>query len=257
METDPDALAPWVYVPGREGSLQAEMLAAARRFDRLPLRLPQEPQALIQALEAGSPVLVLQNLGFRRWPRWHYAVLIGVRPDTADFLLRSGTTEREALSARRFLGSWDLAGRWAVVLAGPGQIPAGTTEQAWLAAAAPFESLNRLATAEAAYHAARMRWPQSALPWQALANVQYARGESAAAETSLRQALTLNPQAVAARNNLANLLLARGCVRAAREQLAGLDEIPTGFRDAVERTRQRIEAAGGATGYVAGARCVD
>lgn len=243
LDATPEALAPWVYVPGREGSLQAEMLAAARRFDRVPVRLGSDPQALIGALERGHPVLVLQNLGLRRWPRWHYAVVIGYDPRERAFILRSGTTRREVLAERRFVASWERADRWAVVLAEPDAIPTATTVQDWLAGAAPFESLGRLAVAEQAYRAAITRWPQSALPWQAISNVDHALGRTAAAERALRRAVELDDQAVVARNNLANLLLARGCVEAAQRQVDTLRQVPPRFATALEQTREKIRLA--------------
>lgn len=238
----PDQLTPLIYVPGREGSLQAEVIAAARRYQRLPLRLAPEVDALIAALQAGHPVLVLQNLGLRRWPLWHYAVLIGYEPEHERFILRSGVTPRERTRAARFISSWELAGRWALVLAEPDQIPAFAQAESWLAAAAPFESLGQLPIAERAYTAAAQRWPNSSLSWQALANTRYARTDRVGAEQALRYAIELDSQAAAARNNLANLLLERGCPIAARAQLDALREVPLNLRAALAHTRESIDA---------------
>lgn len=243
LPVTPEQLAPLIYVPGRKGSLQAEMIAASRRFQRLPLRLGPAPDELIAALQAGRPVLVLQNLGLRRWPLWHYAVLVGYDPGRAQFILRSGITQRETTSAARFLASWELAGRWAMVLAEPAEIPPFARAENWLAAAAPFESLGQIALAERAYEAATLRWPESSLAWQAAANARYARADRAGAEQALRRALALTPQAAAARNNLANLLLERGCPGAARAQLDALVEVPLNLRSALDETRASINAA--------------
>lgn len=236
----PEQLTPLVYVPGREGSLQAEMIAATRRFDRLPLRLPPRPESLIEALHAGQPVLLLQNLGLRRWPTWHYAVLVGFEPRGGDFVLRSGTEQREVLGARRFLAAWEQADHWALVAAVPDNVPAFATEQDWLAAAAPFESLGRMAIAERAYRAAVTRWPDSALAWQGLATTRYASKDLVGAEDALRHAVSLNPASVPARNNLANVLLERGCAAQARDQLEALGEIPSAFADAIRETRAAV-----------------
>lgn len=239
----PAQLAPLMYTPGREGSLQAELIAALRRHDHLPLRLAPTPEALVQALHAGSPVLVLQNLGLARWPAWHYAVVVGYEPDGARFLLRSGTEPRKRERARSFVASWDRAQRWALVAAAPHAVPSFATVEHWLAAAAPFESLGRLTVAETAYRAAIARWPDSALAWQALANVRYAANDPAEAERALGEALRLEPDSVPARNNLANLLLERGCPRAARAQIKALATIPESLRPAIENTRRLIDAA--------------
>lgn len=242
----PEQLTPLIYVPEREGSLQAEVIAATRRFDRLPLRLPPRPEPLIAALHAGQPVLLLQNLGLRRWPAWHYAVLVGYEPQAGDFVLRSGTEQRQVMGAHRFLAAWEQADHWAIVAADPDGVPDFATEQDWLAAAAPFESLGRTPIAERAYRAAVARWPASVLGWQGLANARYATKDLAGAEDALRRAVALDPASVPSRNNLANVLLERGCVAQARSQIESIDaleSIPAGFADAIRETRRAVARA--------------
>lgn len=241
----PDQLTPLIYLPGREGSLQAEMIAATRRYDRLPLKVESTPEALHAALQAGDPVLLLQNLGFRRWPAWHYAVLVGFDPAGQDYVLRSGTEQRLVTGSRRFFQTWDRSERWGFTAVSPDRVPAYATAANWLAAAAPFESLGRLGIAEQAYRAALQRWPESSLAWQGLANTRYAANDKPAAEVALRKAVELDPGSVPARNNLANVLLERGCAGAAAAQLAGIDEVTSPFAMELRQTRAAIEAAGG------------
>ena len=60
------------------GTLQTEMLAAARRYGALAVPLQPQLDALLRRSRAGHPVVVLQNLGLELvGPRWHYAVLVG------------------------------------------------------------------------------------------------------------------------------------------------------------------------------------
>ncbi|MEY6433868.1 PA2778 family cysteine peptidase, partial [Thioalkalicoccus limnaeus] len=109
----PEELVPRVYLPARQGSLQPEIRATARYYDRLAYELDPRLTALLTELAAGHPVLVLQNLGIWRWPVWHYAVVVGFDAERQQVILRSGTTERQVLSARRFLMSWARADAWA------------------------------------------------------------------------------------------------------------------------------------------------
>jgi tetratricopeptide (TPR) repeat protein len=243
IETTPELLTPQIFVPGREGSLQVELLATARRYDRVPLRIGRELADLRAALADGQPVLVLQNLGLRHWPRWHYAVVIGFDAAADRFLLRSGTTFRESLLAQNFLASWDRADRWAFVVTTVDSIPEHANVEAWIAAAAPFESLGRLDLAEQAYESALRKWPDSALVWQGIANVRHARGRGTEAEQALRRALEIRPQEAAARNNLAYLLLERGCPSAARQELNRIQDLPKALSGVVADTRAEIEAA--------------
>ncbi len=216
----PEALVPQVYLPARHGSLQAELLAAARRHDRLPYVIDPTAAALQAQLKAGHPVLVLQNFGSRRSPLWHYAVVIGYEPGARAYLLRSGITARQRLVARRFLATWERADHWAVVLAAPGQVPIGAQPARYLQAVSALESAGHYPAAALGYAAAVAQWPDAPLAWFGLAGARLAQGQPAAAETAYEQLLQRAPAHVAARNNLAVLLARRGCIDAARSQLS-------------------------------------
>lgn len=236
----PETLAAQVYVPGREGSLQAELVAAVRGHDRVAVRLGPDLHDLIAALAEKRPVLVLQNLGLRSLPRWHYAVLIGYDDARNELILRSGRQARERLSPRRFLQTWELAERWAVVIAHPAQPPQSVSARAWIAALAPFESLGRGETARQGYEAASARWPREPLVWQALANARYAHQDLVGAQHALEQAVALDPSAPAL-NNLAQVQLERGCASAARAMLDRIGPAPAGFAAAVAHTRAAVD----------------
>jgi hypothetical protein len=242
----PADLVPEVYLPGLQGSLQPEMLASARRRDRLPYVLPPTSDAIVAQLVAGIPVLVLQKLGAGPWPGWHYAVVVGYDVEAQVFLLRSGTERRLEMSAARFLATWDRADRWAFVVLQPGQMPGTPDASRYVEAAAALEAVGRIDAAGIAYQAAATQWPRDALPRLGLGNVALARGDLAAAESDYRQAIELDRGNVAARNNLAEVLLRRGCVSAARSET----EIATAFAGtgplaaAVEDTAARVAAGG-------------
>lgn len=76
LETSPDRLADSVYTPGRQGTLQSEIITGARRQGRLALPIRDMGEAFANVAE-GRPVLILQNLALEIVPQWHYAVLVG------------------------------------------------------------------------------------------------------------------------------------------------------------------------------------
>ena len=244
LEVTPEELTPLVYVPERHGSLQAEMLAATRQYQRIPLRLQPDPAELISALDAGSPVLVLQNLGLESLPVWHYAVVIGFDSQSNKFVLRSGEDERLEVRAQIFLKSWDLAGRWAFIAAHADHVAPMATPASWIAAAAPFESIGNSALARRAYLAAQAQWPADALSRLAMANLEYSEGDLDAALTQLSEAVHYAPDDVAARNNLAQVLLEKQCPASARAQMDRIIDIPAWLQDAVSQTRAEIDGAG-------------
>jgi tetratricopeptide (TPR) repeat protein len=238
----PDELAPTLYLPGRQGSLQAEVIASARRHARVPYPLRPRLEDLLATVAAGTPVLVLQNLRLRSWPAWHYAVVVGYDGDDDSVILRSGTERRRTMSLRAFERSWSLAERWALAVVTPESPPARAEALPWLQAASAFEELGQPGIAGRAYQAATRRWPAEPLGWQVLANLRYARKDLAGAEDALRQALALAPSA-ATLNNLAQVLLERGCPAAALaaiERAAALDDAPAS--ETIARTRAQVEA---------------
>ena len=206
VDVTPQQLVPQVYIPDRQGSLQAEMLVATRSQGRVPYVLPESLAPMLMELRAGQPVLLLQNLGLDRWPVWHYAVLVGFDPAGEKFLLRSGITRREERGAVPFLASWDRGGRWSMVAVQAGEPPASADVLGWLRAVAPFESMGHLDLAAEGYLAAVARWPEEAIAWTALGNVRYLQRDLLAAEAAYLHALELSPGFRTACNNLVQTL---------------------------------------------------
>ena len=242
-EVSPESLVPEVFLPGRKGSLAVELVAATRTHDRLAYPLDPTPLAILEEIAAGRPVLVMQNVALKIAPTWHFAVVIGYDLDARTFVLRSGTVERLVMSERGFLRTWDLADRWAIVVLEPGQLPANPDLHRYMTAAAELEATGRLDAAVLAYEKAHEHWPTSAWPALGVANVSYAQHKWAAAEEGYRTALAIDPSNVVANNNLAELLLERGCLTEARTHAkrASEEAIGTPLEEAANATVKKIE----------------
>jgi len=223
VEATPETLEKRVYLPGRRGSLQIEMQAAPRAFGRLSYRLEPELSAIVHELDAGRPVLVLHNYGLPFWPRWHYAVVVGYDGANDRVVLRSGTKRRQLMSASNFMRAWDNGDRWALVILHPGELPTSPDKRSYLESAAAFEGVASPQDAWRSFDAAVRRWPEDAVALIGRGTASYRRGELSAATADYRAALALDASQVAARNNLAVVLLESGCVEQAREQLSRID----------------------------------
>ncbi len=241
----PEDLVAEVYIPARKGSLQTEMLAATRQRGRIAYVLEPSIAALVHELAAQRPVLVLLNLGVRSWPIWHYAVVIGYEEDTHALLLRSGTTERQRMSLRRFSGAWSRADHWAYVALSPGELPVRGSGERYAAAVADLEGVDP-AAALLAYEAGIARWPESPLLRLGAANALLAQGDMPAAESALTALLGISPADAAARNNLAELLSLRGCRDAALAQIELARSAAQGspLAPAIAQTAAEIESRG-------------
>lgn len=209
VATSPEALAPQVYLPEREGSLQAEMLAAARRHGLIAYPLAPRLQDALREIAAGTPVIVLQNLAFEFAPRWHYAVAVGYDLPREEIVLRSGTTRRLTTTLSNFERTWARSGHWAMVALPPERLPESAAEDTYVAAAAALER-GSAAAARRAYAGALVRWPHNLVARIGLGNAAYAMKDLEAAEAAYRQATLDHPQAADAWNNLAQALLEIG-----------------------------------------------
>lgn len=243
--TTPEALVPLVYIPARKGSLQVEMLAVPRRFERLSYVLGRNLDSILAELDAGRPVLVLHNYGLPILPRWHYAVVIGYDAPSDRLILRSGVKERDEWRPRTFMVAWHHAERWAMVVLRPGEIPATAVAKLYLEAAADFERGASPAAALLAFDAAVKRWPTESVAWIGRGTAQYRAGKLTEAAQDYAAAVRVDGSNAGARNNLAQTLLDLGCPRSAREQIQAIDPatLQSPLREAVMDTRQHVDAA--------------
>jgi tetratricopeptide (TPR) repeat protein len=202
----PESLVSEVYLPRREGSLQVEMLAAGRRHGALTAPIEPRLDALLAELDAGHPVLVLQNLSLPIAPRWHYAVVIGYDIDRGEVILRSGTTRRMTMPLSTFEHTWSRSGFWGMVALKPGELPASTALEQMQAALIAYEKSASPESAQQAYRAALQRWPGTLALQLGVGNTAYASGDRAAAAEAFRSAAAAHPDNGAAFNNLAVVL---------------------------------------------------
>jgi hypothetical protein len=242
VDVDAQELVAQVYIPERRGSLQVEMLATTRMAGRLAYIIQPEPAAVLAEIAAGRPVLVLQNVGLKFAPLWHYAVVVGYEAATNSLILRSGVTKRRIIRAGKFARSWRASDNWAMVALRPGEMPAMPIEADYLRAAAALEAVGQVDAAEAAFAAAVNIWPDSPAVWFGIANARYALGNLADAERIYRQLLERRPDNAAMLNNLAQVLLDQDRCAEARETIgrASRQDLSLELREALADTRAAI-----------------
>lgn len=209
-----------VFLPGRGGSLQVDMMATTRTSGRLPYVLKPAFDDIIAELNTGRPVIVLQNLGISLIPQWHYAVVIGIDPDARTVILRSGVDQRRVTKIGTFLKTWQRGENWAMVVLRPGERPAQVNRERYLAAVASFEPHGNPHELLAAWRIAAELWPDDPVVLLGLGNAHYAASEPAEAEALYRRALSVYPDDVLISNNLAMSLARQSQFEAALHVIA-------------------------------------
>ena len=206
----PETLVRQIYVPERKGSFSVEMMASSRQYGRLNYALAPQLTAIFTALEAGFPVLVLQNNGLALYPVWHFAVIVGVDYQQQQFILRSGIDKRLLVSFTTFEYTWKRGNYWASLIIDPAQLPSWFEPEPTLQQLNLLEKHGSIRAAQVGYAQATQHWPEQQGAWLGLANSSVILGEMATAESAFKQLIQRFPQQAAGFNNLADLLLRQG-----------------------------------------------
>lgn len=217
LQTDPEILKELVYIPGREGSLQVEMVAAARAHGMLVYPLEKELESVLGEVASGNPVLVMQNLRFGWWPQWHFAVVIGYDAGERDLILHTDTRKREAIDLEVFSNTWGRADNWAVTILPPDRVPATAKPLRFLQSAHDLETTGRTTAAGIAYETAETTWPDQPTATMARGNLAWQLGRQGEATGHFLRAVKRFPEFAEGWNNLAFALKASGCSGAANQ----------------------------------------
>ncbi len=240
LSLTPEQLVEQVYLPARQGSLQADMLAAPRRYGVVSYPIAGRIDDLLREVAAGNPVLVLQDNGVALFSNWHYAVVAGFDYPAGELLLRSGETRRHAVPFTVFEYTWKKSAYWAMVTLPPDRIPATATESAYLSAVVAMARVGDAKAVATAYTTLLKRWPDNITASIALANTHYERGELPDAEALLRKAAARHPDSALVLNNLAQTLSDQGRNTEALKLVEHALRADSPFAAAVRETRETI-----------------
>jgi len=240
LELTPNDLTVDVYTPVLHGSLQPSLISAARLYGRIayPIKGLKE---LFAEINDNHPVIVLQNLGLKWYPKWHYAVVIGYENSGKTIILHSGMNPAERLSIQTFQNTWSRSDYWGLLVLPPDELPAIVTEEKYLNAVAGLERTGQFETAISAYRSAISRWPQSLSAWMGLGNSFYAQGDLSSAASAFKQAMQLYPSNGMPINNFAQVLWEQGKKEQAMQAIRHAIELGGPFKSVFEETLQDFE----------------
>lgn len=247
VNVEPQQLTSFVYLPEKQGSLQVEMLAAARRYGMVAYLLPPKLADVLAEIAAGNPVVVLQNLGLSWYPVWHYAVAVGYDLSSEQMILRSGHEARQTLPFFTFEKTWARSNYWAMVALPPGRLPQTATPETYLPGIAALEHSSPESDVWPAYTAAMQHWPDSLAAKIAAGNYAYSRNNLTLAEQLFLEAAQAHPDSAAAYNNLAQTLSDlekyEAALAAARHAVEIGGSLESAARSTLEEIEQRMRGA--------------
>jgi tetratricopeptide (TPR) repeat protein len=241
VKVKPEQLTPIVFTPGREGSLQNDMLSASRRNGRVAYPI-KTLRAILAEVAAGTPVVVFQNLALSWYPQWHYAVAIGYDLDKEEIILHSGLTARERMAMTTFEHTWERAGSWAIAVLPPNRLPATAEPATYFKAVEGLEQAHKYEAAAQAYATALKRWPDDLDAMMGRGNALYALGRKSAAAQAFRAASQKHPESAAALNNLAHVLAELGRLAEAEKTARRAVALGGPFADTARKTLDEIVA---------------
>ena len=216
LTVDLDKLTRRVYIPERKGSLQIELVSAAREYKLIPYVIEAQLTTLLNEVLAGRPVLVLQNLGVSWYPKWHYAVVVGYNVPERELILRSGTIKRYVMSLRTFEYTWQRSKRWGLILLKPGELPEGGSALMFMKSLLGFESndgegkKDKWSILIPAYQAAVVRWPNALTLKMGYGNSLFSAKQYTLALAEYEKVISVNNVYAPAYNNAAQIYALQG-----------------------------------------------
>ena len=235
-----EAIEKTTFVPGKKGSFQPQMVAAARQLGLL-VAVSRDNADLFELLNAGFPVIVLLNQGTSTIPVWHYAVVVGYDLDRQLMILRSGETERQVMKISTFYEFFARSGYWKLIAFPPTMVPAGMGEAVFMKAAFELEQTLDDAAVERAYETALKEWPDSRKVKLVAANYFFRIEQYQRAYAIYHDVVLNTPEDPVALNNMAEALYGLGAFDQALEVIQkAMRLLGREYRDELEDTRKKI-----------------
>lgn len=194
-------IAPQVFTPGFNGSLQTDLISASRRQAMMAVKIEGLNQLLAE-VAAGHPVIIFENLSLSWAPQWHYALVLGFDLAKQEIILHSGHDPYYHWDLSKFERSWILGEYWGLVILPPGELAVAAGELANVTAAVGLEQAQKLPEAEKSYRKVLERWPTSLVALIGLANIMQKDGKKSEAIHLLKIAVKSHPDSKAAQHNL-------------------------------------------------------
>lgn len=169
-DIDASDIAPNIFIPDKQGSLQLEMVTATRHYDFLPYTERGTLTQLMSLISDGIPVIVFQNLSISLLPQWHYAVVKGYDLEKQTLSLHTGVTADHEMSFALFEKTWARGNYWLLAPVPPQKTSEHMTVFTYVSAAYDLLKVGKDEQAMAYLTAATQQWPSYWVSYFLIAN---------------------------------------------------------------------------------------
>jgi tetratricopeptide (TPR) repeat protein len=199
-----DELGSMMFTPGRSGTLQSDMIGAARRMGMIALPIDHFRKVFTEVSE-NHPVIVLQNLGSSANPLWHYSVITGYDLTQKSITLHTGKYKNLKMELSAFERTWKDAFYWALLVVPPDQLPRTASMSEILNAVSALERTHQYKNAITGYQSILKVEPNQVSALFGLGNTYASMNEWKQAAEAFEAAALLEPQSKAIWTNLGEI----------------------------------------------------
>jgi len=212
--TTPEDIAPSLFIPKREGSLQLELISAARSYGLLPYSTQSDFETLFSLIDDNVPVIVFQNVATSWFPMWHYALVIGYDQTEKKIIVHTGETQAHEMSYELFERVWQRGNYWILALLESEQTYSYLDSFIYTKAAHDMLTVGLNGAAINYLTTATKVWPQEWLSYFLLGNHYLNQSDQTAKWFSKGyKYASKNPEYL---NNYGYALVQEGCIMAAK-----------------------------------------
>lgn len=170
VNVSPNEIAPKLFIPDKDGSLQLEMVSATRQYAFLPYSDRGSLSSIMALVSDDIPVIVFQNLSIQLLPQWHYAVVIGFNSEEGTVTLHTGLTANHEMTFELFERTWGRGNYWYMAPVPPGVASDEMVPFNYTQAAYDMLKVGNKKKAIAFLETATKQWPDEWLSYFLLAN---------------------------------------------------------------------------------------
>lgn len=199
----PDDIAAAIYLPDIHGTLTADLMDYARKFNLWSRQYRGHAADLRQKLAAGIPLLVLGKFG----DRYHYFIVLDIDDFARTVTVHTDTRARHQFSQDQFWRVWDRANRWTLLVCPPGKATWTLTAEEHNDLGIFLENTGQFPSAANHYRRACTLTPTNSYYRLNLGNALMKQQLPTEAADEFRQALTADPNNADVMNNLADAYL--------------------------------------------------